>query len=104
MAERVCKNCRWWSVRSTELGYCHKRLAILSSDEAFPSTHKSCWCGEWADASITPEQEDRQELIRQFAVAIMSTEYSADLQYDRIWMAAKNMADEEPQIQREVQQ
>ena len=104
MAERVCKNCRWWSVRSTELGYCHKRLAILSSDEAFPSTHKSCWCGEWADASITPEQEDRQKLTRQFAVAIMSTEYSADLQYDRIWMAAKNMADEEPQIQREVQQ
>ena len=104
MTKRVCQNCRWWSVRSAELGYCHKRLAISSSDEAFPSTHKSCWCGEWSDASITPEQEEMQELIRRFAVAIMSTEYSADLQYDRIWMAAKNMADEEPQIQRENEQ
>jgi len=105
MTERRCENCRWWSAGPTGYGYCHKRPPIVSdSDESFPSTHKSVWCGEWADKTITPEQEEMQELIRRFAVAIMSTEYSADLQYDRIWMAAKNMADEEPQIQRENEQ
>ena len=108
MAERVCKNCRWWSVRSTELGYCHKRLAILSSDEAFPSTHKSCWCGEWADASITPEQEEQRELIRRFAVAIIGTEWGGDLEPIRVWPIARDLAmmesAAEPRIQKENEQ
>jgi len=102
MPERTCENCRWWSAGPTGYGYCHRRPPIISnSDECFPSTHKSCWCGEWADASITPEQEDLQKLTRQFAVAIMSTVYGVDLQFDLIWTAAKNMAAAEPQIQRE---
>jgi hypothetical protein len=67
-------------------------------------THRIDRCGEWADASITPEQEDRQELTRQFALAIMSTEYGGDLRPDRVWSAAKNMAAAEPQIQRENEQ
>jgi len=62
------------------------------------------WCGEWSDASITPEQEERQELTRRFAVAIMSTVYGVDLQFDLIWTAAKNMAAAEPQIQKENEQ
>jgi hypothetical protein len=102
MTERRCENCRWWSAGPTGYGYCHRRPPIVSnSDESFPSTHKSVWCGEWADASITPEQEDRQKLTRQFAVAIMSTQYGGDLRPDRVWSAAKLLAAAEPQIQRE---
>ena len=105
MTERTCENCRWWKGRVTGYGYCHKRPPIVSGgDESFPSTHKSNFCGEWADASITPEQEEMRELTRQFAVAIMSTVYGVDLQFDLIWTAAKNMAAAEPQIQREVGQ
>jgi hypothetical protein len=61
-------------------------------------------CGEWSDASITPEQEEQRELVRRVAVAIMSTVYGVDLQFDLIWDAAKKMAAAEPQIQKEVQQ
>ena len=105
MTRRTCENCRWWNNRLTGYGHCHKRPPIVSSnDESFPSTHKSVWCGEWSDASITPEQEDRQELTRRFAMAIMSTEYGGNLEPDRVWSAAKSFAAAEPQIQREVQQ
>jgi len=61
-------------------------------------------CGEWSDASITQEDEDRQELTRRFAVAIMSTEYGGDLEPDQVWSAAKSFAAAEPQIQKENEQ
>jgi hypothetical protein len=69
----------------------------------WPSVKITDFCGEWADKAITAEQEERREMVRQFAVAIMSAEYAAEpcLQWDRIWTAAKNMAAAEPQIQRE---
>jgi hypothetical protein len=54
--------------------------------------------------SQAEQQEDRQKLTRQFALAIMSTEYGGDLRPDRVWSAAKNMAAAEPQIQRENEQ
>lgn len=102
MTERVCENCRWWDAGPNRLrpnyGHCHRRPP---ADESFPSTHKSNFCGEWSDKTITPEQEDRQKLTRQFALAIMSTEYSGDLGYYRIWTAAKLMVDEESRRQRE---
>lgn len=102
MTERTCGNCRWWDRPHSGLGVCRRFPPVAAQSEVVTGT--GSFCGEWADASITPEQEERQELIRRFAVAIMSTEYSADLQYDRIWAAAKNMAAAEPQIQRENEQ
>ena len=105
MTERTCENCRWWSAGPTGYGYCHRRPPIVSNnDESFPSTHKSCWCGEWADKTITPEQEERQELTRRFAVAIMSAEYGGNLEPHRVWSAAESFAAAESQIQKEVQQ
>ena len=106
MTKRVCRNCRWWDAGPTGSGSCHVKSPVAGSDDVFPVTHAIDRCGEWADASITPEQEDRQELTRQFAVAIMSADYAAEpcLQWDRIWTAAKKMAAAEPQIQREAQQ
>jgi hypothetical protein len=33
-------------------------------------------CGEWSDKNISPEQAERRELVRQFAVAIVQGMYS----------------------------
>jgi len=60
------------------------------------------WCGEWSDASITPEQEERQELTRRFAVAIAAK--IGCYTPAAIWEMAKNMAAAEPQILRENNQ
>ncbi len=104
MTKRECGNCRWWQNDQHAIGACMRYPPGVS--ELVPKTHATDWCGEWADATITPEQEDLQELIRRFAVAIMSAEYAAEpcLRFDRIWAAAQNMAAAEPQIQREGQQ
>jgi hypothetical protein len=105
MTKRTCENCRWWKGRVTGYGYCHKRPPIVSGgDESFPSTHKSNFCGEWSDASITPEQEDMQELTRRFAVAIMSTQWAANCPEGQVWAVAASLATAEPQIQRENEQ
>ena len=105
MTERRCGNCRWWKDGKTGMGNCCRRAP-------FETTWKTSFCGEWSDASITPEQEDRQELTRQFALAIMSTEWGGDLAPIAVWGAARGLAlmesavlpAAEPQIQREVQQ
>ena len=78
----------------------------MSVEDLWPITGKGSSCGDWQDKDVTPEQEERQELTRRFAVAIMSAEYAAEpcLQWDRIWAAAQNMAAAEPQIQRENEQ
>jgi hypothetical protein len=105
MTERRCENCRWWSAVPTGYGYCHRRPPIVSdSDECFPSTHKSCWCGEWSDASITPEQEDRQKLTRQILLAMTESEWCASCSYNDMWKIAGKLAAAEPQIQRENEQ
>jgi len=98
MSERVCENCRWWSAGPTGYGYCRKRPPIVSnSDESFPSTHKSVWCGEWSDASITPEQEEMRELTRRFAVALINSGYDAR----NTWQVAAEFAAAETRVQRE---
>jgi len=108
MTERTCENCRWWENDQHAIGACMRnppqRVGNLQDD--WPKTHATDRCGDWSDASITPEQEERQELIRRFAVAIMSAEYAAEpcLRFDRIWAAAQNMAAAEPQIQKENEQ
>jgi len=104
MTERVCGNCRWWDRYPLHpYGDC-RRNPPIDIDGSVPQTAPTDWCGEWADASITPEQAERRELTRQFAVAIVSTEYGSDLRYERIWAVAKHMVETEPQIQREEEQ
>ena len=101
MTERTCENCRWWDrYPMASYGMC-RRNPPIDTDGTVPQSAAIDRCGEWSDASITSEQEEMQELTRQFAVAIMSTVYGVDLQFDLIWTAAKNMAAAEPQIQRE---
>lgn len=79
----------------------HPPQRVVNLQDDCPKTHATDRCGEWADASITPEQEDLRELTRRFALAILSTEWGGDLLDDGLWTAAKNMAAAEPKIQRE---
>ena len=107
MTKRTCENCRWWENDQHAIGACMRkppqRIAEPQYDE-WPKTHATDRCGEWADASVTPEQEDRQELTRRFAVAIFGTEWGGDLAPIAVWETARRLAAAEPQIQREVQQ
>jgi hypothetical protein len=73
---------------------------VAGSDDVFPVTHRIDRCGEWSDASITPEQAERRELTRQFAVALIV----AGFEFSSTWEAAAKLAAAEPQIQRENEQ
>ena len=112
MNKRLCENCRWWDALSCgSAGVC-RRNPPVDTDGDMPQTAATDRCGEWADASITPEQEERQELTRRFAVAIMSTEWGGDLAPIAVWGAARGLAlmesaslpAAEAQIQKENQQ
>jgi hypothetical protein len=59
------------------------------------------WCGEWSDASITPEQAERHELTRRFALALAAASWTDP---HRVWELAAKLAAAEPQIQRENEQ
>jgi hypothetical protein len=102
MTKRMCGNCRWWDAGPTGSGSCHVKSPVAGSDDVFPVTHRTDRCGEWADASVTPEQEKMRELTRQFAVAFAAKigRYTPAA----IWEIAQNMAAAEPQIQRENEQ
>jgi hypothetical protein len=54
------------------------------------------FCGEWADKAITAEQEERREMVRQFAVALL-TRHGDSLTPHDAWKLAAEMADAEPQ-------
>jgi len=101
MTKRVCGNCRWF--RKDDLCWRYPKENATLPDAT---------CGEWSDATITPEQEEMRELTRQFAVAIMSTEWGGDLAPIAVWGAARGLAlmesaslpAAEPQIEKENQQ
>jgi len=65
MTQRTCGNCRWW-VRlkhATDAGECRRHAPAASArhaDARWTTTWETDFCGEWAEGSITPEQE--QEL------------------------------------------
>jgi hypothetical protein len=60
------------------------------------NTDRSAFCGEWRDKDITPEQEERQELVRRFAVAIATQDHCRSNKLH--WEMAAGMADAEPKI------
>lgn len=78
-------------------GYCH-RNAPTQGPLAWvrPEVDADATCGEWADGNITSEQEERRELVRRFALAIVGTEYAGDLVAEWIWKFASTLADMEP--------
>lgn len=91
MTERTCGNCRWWVKGNDEVfGNCQKRAP---SGSGWASLYYKNFCGEWADATITPEQEERRELVRRFAVAIVASGVSMG---QAAWDMAEQLADAEP--------
>jgi len=72
MTERRCENCRWWDRYPLHsYGMC-RRNPPIDAEGTVPQTAATVdRCGEWSDASITPEQEERRELTRRFAVSLI---------------------------------
>ena len=54
------------------------------------------YCGEWRDKSITPEQEQRAELVAKFALAIVQS--GADVMMYDVWQMAAEYVDAKPKI------
>jgi hypothetical protein len=95
MSERVCGNCRWWNRHSgLATGDCQK-LPPNSVTGQWPATDEADFCGQWADKTITPEQEERRELVRRFAVALVGTEWASDYTWPKMWEMANSIADAE---------
>lgn len=99
MSEQVCGNCRWWRCDSNwanqRSGLCVRRTPKREGD--WPTSKITDFCGEWADKTITPEQEKKRELVRQFAVAII-TRHGDNLLLHNAWQMAAEMAEAEPRI------
>ena len=93
MTERTCGNCRWWQYdrdwHNKQVGQCRQNAAGL------PEVYDTDFCGQWADKTITPEQEQKRELVRRFAVAIAATEWCSNAT-DEVWRLATMLADAEP--------
>jgi hypothetical protein len=101
MNKRTCENCRWFDENPIldNDGFC-RRNPPTGDGADLPRVEPKDFCGEWADKTITPEQEERQELTRQFALTLMSTEWGKNLDTG-VWKAAEKLAVAEPQIQKE---
>jgi ketosteroid isomerase-like protein len=59
------------------------------------------YCGEWRDRSITPEQEQRAELVERFALAIVGSdcdETGGRWKPDTVWRMAEDYVDAKPKI------
>ena len=88
MTERTCGNCRWWRrLSDSQSGQCSQSALAL------PEVYDTDFCGQWADKTITPEQEERRELVRRFAVAIVASGVSMG---QAAWNMAEQLADAEP--------
>ena len=92
MTKRVCEACRWWQYHrdwsNKQVGQCRQNASGL------PEVYNTDFCGQWADKTITPEQEERRELVRRFAVAIAATDWCSN-PAEEVWRLATMLADAE---------
>ena len=52
-------------------------------------------CGEWRDATVTPEQEERQVFLKQLVVAMVAS--NEDISFRKLWDYAAQIADARPE-------
>ena len=74
MGKQQCEGCRWFRRTDNEhdvFGQCRRFPPLHSQNTAWLAVRPEEWCGEWQDATITPEQAERRELVKQFALAIV---------------------------------
>ena len=96
MTKRQCQNCRHFVRALGELtGEC--RIRSVPQDD-FPKRSAAEDCGEWQDKNITPEQAERRELVRRFAVAIVAGDNRAfSCEPTFVWQLAEQYVDAEEQ-------
>lgn len=94
MNDRTCGNCRWWQYHRDWSG---KQIGQCRQCPAGPEVYNTDFCGEWRDKSITPEQEQRAELVTRFAVAIVQGDKATN-RPNLVWEWAKKYVDARPEI------
>ena len=101
MTKRQCGNCRWFARYSAaNIGECRKappEFEKVHDRGRWPVIDDSRCCGEWVDKNITPEQHERRELVRRFALAIVASDPEGDTMVHRVWQRAAELADYEEQ-------
>ena len=105
MNDRTCGNCRWWHRAEPipQNGQCRRfpPVPIASHGYVRPTMAEDNSCGEWQDKSITPEQEQRAELVTRFAVASVSdcdATTGDRWEPDAVWRMAAEYVDARPRI------
>ena len=100
MSERTCEQCRFWhrAEPTNQNGQCRRYppFVIMSHGLVRPTMSEDNSCGEWRDKSITPEQEQRAQLVTQFALAIVQCE--SDTGAELVWRWATEYVDARPKI------
>ena len=98
MNKRTCQGCRFWhqSEPADQNGQCRRYppAVIMVHGLVRPTMSENNSCGEWRDESITPEQEQRAELVAQFALAIVQS--GADPMTHDVWKWAAEYVDARP--------
>ena len=96
MGKQRCEGCRWFlRYTSQDIGQCRRYPPTQNTEAGWLEVSHFDWCGEWQDGSITPEQAERRELVKEFAVAIVASG-SQDMIHE-IWQQAALFADYEGQ-------
>lgn len=71
MERKRCEGCRWFlRYNGQDIGQCRRYPPTQNTETGWLEVSHFDWCGEWQDKTITPEQAERRELMKQFAVAI----------------------------------
>ena len=98
--ERTCERCRFWHREEprNQSGQCRRYppAVIMPHGLVRPTMSEDNSCGEWRDKSITPEQEQRAELVIRFALAIVQAE--SDTGAELVWRWAEEYVDARPKI------
>lgn len=77
MGKQRCEGCRWFlKYTSQDIGQCRRYPPTQNTETGWLEVSHFDWCGEWQDKNITPEQAERQELVKQFALAIVEGMYA----------------------------
>ena len=95
MKRQRCESCRWFlQYPSQSIGQCRRYPPTQNTEAGWLEVDAFDWCGEWQDKNITPEQHERRELVRQFALAIVEGVYANPDDVDvHVMLQAKRYAD-----------
>ena len=94
MNKRTCEVCRFWHKMNSvdQNGDCRRYPPVwITHGFDRPNMQGHDTCGEWRDKAMTTEQEQRAELVEQFAVALVGTDNYGP---DKVWECAKKLAEE----------